>query len=388
ARLSLGTLLGRTANQLTEVGIVLFVLERFHSPALAGLVVFVLIFPGLLVSPLAGALLDRHGRVRLIILDQIVAAAGLAAIVLLARLGRLTPTTMLPLVAMTSLTGMFSAGGIRSLFPILLPRPMWGRGNAVDSTGFTITTIVGPGLAGGLVAALGADTELLACSAVFALAAVAFAGLREPPPRGDQPALLRSAWEALVYVVRNATLRNTAIALSVFNLGSGIWTVGLPVLVLSRLHGGPNEVGLLFSLSGVAGVVSGLIFGRFYREGIEPAAIALGMALIGASLLILAFAPGVALVALASVLSGLAIGPIDVSFFSLRQRRTHTASLGRAMAVSMSLNFAGAPLGSALGGPILHRSITGAFLVATALALAGALLAWVLIPRRDDPGLT
>ena len=51
------------------VGIVLFALERYHSPSIAGISIFVLIFPGLTVSPIAGALLDRHGRKRLMRLD-------------------------------------------------------------------------------------------------------------------------------------------------------------------------------------------------------------------------------------------------------------------------------------------------------------------------------
>jgi MFS family permease len=59
---------------MLNVALVLFVLQRFHSPTLAGIVVFVLIVPGLLVSPIAGALLDRYGRIRLMLVDYTVAA--------------------------------------------------------------------------------------------------------------------------------------------------------------------------------------------------------------------------------------------------------------------------------------------------------------------------
>ena len=41
--------------------LVLFVLQRFHSPSLAGITVFLAIAPGIALSPIAGALLDRHG---------------------------------------------------------------------------------------------------------------------------------------------------------------------------------------------------------------------------------------------------------------------------------------------------------------------------------------
>ena len=74
---------------MVGVAIVLFTLDEYDSPALAGLVTLAYILPGILVSPIAGALLDRHGRVRLIILDYIVAGSTLGIIALLALSDRL-----------------------------------------------------------------------------------------------------------------------------------------------------------------------------------------------------------------------------------------------------------------------------------------------------------
>jgi len=55
-------LLGRIGSQMWAIALVLFALQRFHSPAIAGITVFAGAFPGVVVSPLAGALLDRNGR--------------------------------------------------------------------------------------------------------------------------------------------------------------------------------------------------------------------------------------------------------------------------------------------------------------------------------------
>ena len=59
----------RIAQSMVGVALVLFSLTRYGSPTLAGLVTFAGIAPGLLISPIGGALLDRHGRTRLIRLD-------------------------------------------------------------------------------------------------------------------------------------------------------------------------------------------------------------------------------------------------------------------------------------------------------------------------------
>src|SRR5580700_12039816 len=83
-QLLISSLLTRSAAQMWTVGLVLFALQRYHSPSVAGVSLFLLIFPGLLLSPIAGALLDRHGRKRLMTLDFMVAAICLTVIVVLA----------------------------------------------------------------------------------------------------------------------------------------------------------------------------------------------------------------------------------------------------------------------------------------------------------------
>src|SRR5207247_9741776 len=86
---------------------------------------------------------------------------------------------------------------------------------------------------------------------------------------------------------------------------------------------------------------------------------------------------------------GAATGPFDLVLFTLRQRRTDPAWLGRAFAVSMSLNFMGFPVGSAIGGAVAPISLELAFLSALALTMIAAVLAFALIPKEHtDPFLT
>jgi nitrate/nitrite transporter NarK len=68
-------LIGRVSGQMVGMTLILFVLARYGSPELAGLTAFLGIAPGLIVSPIAGALLDRYGRTRLVMLDYLVGAA-------------------------------------------------------------------------------------------------------------------------------------------------------------------------------------------------------------------------------------------------------------------------------------------------------------------------
>ena len=84
------------------------------------------------------------------------------------------------------------------------------------------------------------------------------------------------------------------------------------------------------------------------------------------------------------VLVGLFSGPVDVAVLTLRQRRAEPQWLGRIMAVSMSLNMSGAPLGAALGGVLVTVTLPLAFAAAVMVAAAGALAARAFIPTDDE----
>ncbi|MBI3751513.1 MAG: MFS transporter, partial [Chloroflexi bacterium] len=144
ARALAGMQIARIAQSMVGLALVLFTLDHYHSPELAGLVTFAGIAPGLLVSPIAGALLDRHGRTRLITLDFLIASGSLALIGALALADALPAWLLITIAAVSALTGPLSATGLRSLFPLMAPRHLWERVNAVDSNGWVVATLVGP----------------------------------------------------------------------------------------------------------------------------------------------------------------------------------------------------------------------------------------------------
>jgi MFS family permease len=375
-------LLARTATTMVELVLVLFALERFQSAGLAGAVTFLSLAPGLLLSPIAGALLDRHGRVRLMVFDYIVAAAALALIVVLGATNLLTPVPLLVIVTVMSLTFPLSTTGVRTMFPLIVPRPLWERANAIDSNGYVVSSIFGPAIAGGLVATVGGLWALALTAALYAVAAVITSPLRDPLARIAHGGLMADAWAGLVYTWRNLSLRGLGISVSTSNLGHGLFFIALPVLVLTRFGGTAAQVGQMFALMGITAAVSVLVVGRIRTEGRERPLLAGAMLLTGLGYGLVVLAPNLLLAAVAIALIGLATGPFDVVLFTLRQRRTDPAWLGRAFAVSMSFNFIGFPIGSALGGAVAPISLEAAFFSATVLCAVAAVLAFAMIPRE------
>lgn len=386
-RLAGATVVARTGAAMQVLVLVLFVLRRYHSAPLAGLVVFFSVVPGLVVSPVAGALLDRHRRMRLIRLDYLVAAAVLALLAALDTLGWMPAPLLLGVVAVGSLTNPLSNSGTRSLFPVMVPPALWGRINAIDSGSYVLASIAGPALAGLLVGTVGPDSALVATAALFGGGFVLLLAIPEPVlERTGAGSLMREALVGLAYVLRHRELRGIAVATAVTNIAYGILTVGMPVLLLSRLHSNATGIGVMYAVMGAGGLVASLAAGRIPSEGREAWFVVAGCALsaVAMAVMLVACGPGgsLAVVALAMAIFGASQGPYDVGMFSLRQRVTPAAWMGRAFAVSMSLNFIGMPIGSALGGPVVDHSLALAFALAVVATLvAGGAAAVLLRPR-------
>jgi MFS family permease len=249
---------------------------------------------------------------------------------------------------------------------------------------YMITTVLGPPLAGAIVAFYSPEAAIAGTAVVFLAGAVTLAAVRDVnADREDRAGLFTEARAGVVYVLRNQTLRGLAVGMSVVNLGQGILIVALPVKVLEGGYGGVQVVGVLWSLMGASGIASGLLAGRLGSVGRERPMLVGG---------ILGIGTGIAAIATASSLGGLVVGVflvgiggsvMDVALFSLRQRVTDPAWFGRAFAVSMHLNYSGIPIGSALSGPLLAISTPIALAAAVAFAVAAAGLTFVMVPSSE-----
>jgi MFS family permease len=188
------------------------------------------------------------------------------------------------------------------------------------------------------------------------------------------------------------------VSVSVLNLAGGMTTIVVPLLVLRQLGANEALVGILFAISGVSGMVSALVFGRIDTRGREWAMLVLPPFGYGAAVALVlpvalaapagtpgALDPaiGIGLIAVAQFLVGLVNGPLDIALFTVRQRRTDPAWLGRAFAISMGFNFVGYPIGAALTGVIAASSLGGAVVLGIGACLASGVLAAILIPARD-----
>jgi len=387
-RVLLAMQISRIAQSMVGIVMILFALQRYDSPQLAGAVAFASIAPGMVISPIAGALLDRHGRVRLIILDYCVAAASLLLVAGLSLAGDLPAALLVIISLVASLTGPLSSSGLRSLFPLMVPEPLWERVNAVDSNGWVLATVVGAPFGAVFAQILGFESALALIAAAYLVAAVVMFG--SPDPRTAVTStgnLLLDAWQGLVYTWSNRTLRGLAISLSAMNLSGGVIQIVVPLIVLRRLGMGQEVVGYVFGLSGAFGVISAFACGRLKTEGREKPLILWPATIFIGTTAILLWPAGLLPIVLCMGVSGLVNGPLDIAMFTLRQRKTDPAWMGRAFTVSMNLNFSGFPIGAAVAGVLVTFSIEAALVFGVATNIVAVFLGWWLLPSGDEDSL-
>jgi MFS family permease len=369
------TVLSRLAGRMLSLAMVLYALNRFASPELAGWLSFAAVAPGLMVSPLAGALLDRIGSARAITVDMGISAVLIVAMTGADRLGVATPSVLLALVALFSLTSPLSAAGVRALLPRLVPAEALDRVNALDTAIFAIAEIGGPALAGVLIGWAGAQSALAVIAVTYAVAALCIARVRRFwPAAARRGSMARDALDGIRTVVLQPTLRGLAVSYALYQVAWGILTIVVTVCLVRSLspESANSAAGLLWAGVGVAGGLGALLAGQFRTAGRERLVMAWGMGLTALAAWPVGAAFGTSGLVAGLLLAGLVAGPIDVGLLTLRQRRTDPGQLGRVLSVSISLNIAGFPVGAALGGILVERSLPMAFAAAGLAAVLAA----------------
>ncbi|KVO77096.1 MFS transporter [Burkholderia ubonensis] len=374
----------RLAGRMFVLTLVLFVLARFSSPELAGWLTFAAIVPGLVVSPVAGAILDRVGPTIAVRIDFIASAIFVAAVSVVGWSGSTDPVVLAVPVVLYSLTGPLGAAGTRTLLPRVVPPAALDRANALDTAIYAVVDVVGPAVAGVMAASLGPAAAILLIATAYAGVAVFMSFVPHLPGLArSQVSIWQQAMEGIRMVAAQPTLRGLAISYSLYQVTWGALIVVVPTFVAEHFSKGAASsiTGLMWTAVGAAGGVGALLAGHLRTVDRERRIMAVGMAATAAAAWPVAGEFGLGGLVGALIVTGIASGPIDVALLTLRQRRTNPRQLGRVMSISMSLNVAGFPIGSAIAGTLTATSSSAALMMA-GIASAMAALATSAIPHE------
>jgi MFS family permease len=327
------------------------------SEALLGLVSFAGLMPIFVLSPFGGAIADRADRRRLLIGTQ---TASLLAALVLALLTLLGTVTVWQVVGVALALGVVNAVDVptrQAFVPSLVGEEDLVNAIALNSTMFNGARILGPAVAGVVLAAVGEGWCFAANAVSFLAVIVGLVMMTVPahvPERQTRSTLSRIA-EGFRFVWVNVPIRALLLLLAVVSLTGMPYTVLMPVFADRILHGGPRSLGLLMAGSGCGALAGALLLAS--RRGIRGLGlwVALAAAGFGASLILFSLSRSLWLSIGLLVPAGFAMIVQMASSNTLVQSMVPDKLRGRVMSVYSMMFLGMAPFGSLLAGVLAER---------------------------------
>jgi len=378
-RFWIGQVISQLGSSFTLFALPLLVYRLTGSPVNLGITTAANFVPYLLFGLVIGAWVDRVNRKRMMIAVDLLRAVTIGAIPFLGFL-RLLEVWHVYAVAFASstLTIWFEAGEFAAI-PSLVGQDDLVRANGRIQASYSAAQVVGPILAGMVVAIAPIYTVLLVDAASFVGSAGSLAFIRgsfnREPERGERTAIRSDVLEGLRYVLRHPILRNISAMMALYNFVDATTYAQLVLFAKIRLAASDAQVALLFSAGSFGVVMLGLVAGRIRRR-LPFSVAALGsLVVVGFLTAVLAYNR---IYWLALILWGLAQGLgifFNINTGSLRQSIVPDQLLGRVISIAGVLAWSAIPLGTLLGG--LMVKWTGD--VALVYAVIGGLLVLIAV---------
>ena len=374
------------ADQAFLVALTWLVLRVAGSGAELGAVLAVASVPGAVLMPVGGVLSDRSSPA----LIMICASAGRILLLALLTALILTDATQLWHVyviaaGLSALDALYYPASM-SVVPALVTQDRLGAANALVQGAEQVSGILGPALAGALLALLGLGASFGATTVLFLVATALFGALASaakptrtqahdaPEEERGRSSTRAELIEGARYVLRDPVIRSLLLIVLGTNLAMmGPLYVGGAVLSESRL-GGAGAFGTLVAAAGVGsliGIVGAGSITNFRRRGLIELSLT---GLLGIVVAAIAFVPNLAVaLVVATAIGGTAsfLGIITISWL---QERTEPRLIGRVMSLAMFSAVALDPISFALAGILVGINVTAMFVGAGALLLLTAVL--------------
>lgn len=377
------------ADQAFLISLTWLVLRLTESGAALGTVLAVASIPGIVLTPLGGVLSDRLSPI------SVMSSANVARAVLMGVLTLLVLTDATRVWHVYLLAGGLSAldalyyPASMSVTPSLVDRDRLKAANALVQSVEQISGVLGPALAGLLLALFGLWINLGANAVLFFASALIFAVVARSVPSAasiseraetegtiheENTGALSALVEGARYAWNDPVIRTIMLILVGINLAmAGPIYVGGSLLAEARL-GGAGAFATLVAVGGVGSLVGAMAAGsstRIRRRGLVElvCTAALGIGVGG-----LAFSPNLLLAGILAALIGMTASFLAVINISWLQERSEPRLTGRVMSLAMFSAVALDPISYVLAGILVEVNLTVVFLAAGSLLLLTALL--------------
>ncbi|HEY7224557.1 MAG TPA: MFS transporter [Micromonosporaceae bacterium] len=364
---------GQTTSQVgssfTNFALPLVVFKFTGSPVSLGLTTAAEFVPYLLFGLVLGAVVDRVNRKRLMISVDIVRAAVISVVPVLSLLGVLRVEEIYVVAFVQATMGILFDAGEFAAIPSLVGRDELVTANARIMATNSAGRIVGPVLAGALVALLPSVTYLLFIdAATFLSSSLALSLIRRSfndatqdravlaGPIAKVRSLLSDVREGLSYVLRHPVLRSISLMMALINFVSTTTWAQLVLFGKRAFNASDFQVGVLFA-AGAAGIVVVSSLAGPLRRRLSFPVVALGALVVdGIATALMAVVPWYVV---GAVLWAAACGfglLLNINTGALRQAIVPSNMFGRVISIAGVLAWSANPLGALAGAVAIQHT--------------------------------
>ncbi len=244
---------------MTRIATSWLVYKLTNSALLLGVVGFAGQIPTFLVAPLAGVWIDRLDRRRVLVVTQVLAMLQSLALAALTLSGHIGIYEILALSAFQGLINAFDMPG-RQAFLVQMVEDKQDLGNAIalNSSMVNLARLLGPSLAGAVIALFGTGYCFLidGLSYLPVIASLLMMRLKPSLLQHVTASMFQQLKEGWKYVAGSTPIRTIFLLFAVVSLMAWPFTVLMPIFALKVLQGGPHTYGFLMGAVGAGALVS------------------------------------------------------------------------------------------------------------------------------------
>jgi MFS family permease len=387
-----GAMVGSIGSWMQATAQGWLVLDLTDSPAALGVVSALQTLPVLLLSVVAGVIADRVDRRRLLASTQLFAGGVALTLAILTTTGVVAFWHVALLALLAGTATAMQTPSYQAIVSTLVDRRAIGSAVALNSAQFNLSRILGPSLAGAVIAAGGLQLAFWGNAVALVIVAAVLFGLRVAP----EPELARvqaSMWANLIDGIRYVRSRRT---IAVLVLLAGVpamfllnYLVLLPVFARDVLVIGAPGLGLLSGGIGVGALTGALGLAALRPSGGSGRSLLAGLVVASCALIVFAASRFVPL----SVAALAVLGACQVLYYATTNTLLQVLVPGRLRGRVMSLYILSSwgliPIGNVVAGAVAERASPSIALIGGGLVtIAAVLLVAVAVPeiRRLEAG--
>lgn len=386
----------RLGRQAFSMAMVLWIMQATGSASLMGVLLAVSSLPGLLLSPIGGAVADRVSRRTIIVLSDLLSGVLTLALGLLLLLYPENTNVGLVGLFIVSLVlgtlGAFFSPAISAAIPDIVPAHQLPGANSMGQISAQITLFIGQGLGGTLFRLIGAPFMFIFNGLTFLYSGSAGYFVRIPPPARREPQKLRAVLagfradlaEGLRYIWRNPGLKALVLLSAASSFFATPFVVLLPFYVEGSLRAPVDWYGFILAAFGVGSLLGFVAAGMARLRGQRRATVLILVMLLDAVFYGLLAPVRTPIVALGvAALAGMSGGFVTVNITTLLQLGTPTEMRGRVFGLLSTIAGSVTPIGTGLSGVVADLTGKRIPLIFALSALALFAISAVLAANRD-----